>query len=652
MALKSFSATMASLVVTMFFLPVVLAEATPFTAEYTWVLALAIIASLITSYGIGANDVSNSFASAVGAKALSLRTGVYLASMFEFLGSILAGAAVADTIRGGIANQKAFENNPELLMYGMFIVCVTTGMWLLLATSYGLPVSTTHSAVGSIVGMSIACAGWDAVVWYKEVNTFPYVGGLSGIILSWIISPVLACAFSVVLFGATRVLVLRQKNSFQIAKYAFPVYAFVAIWFASNAVISKGLPQQKKQIEALPGGMEGAPAWLAAIVGAAFAVLAGTAGNYYVSKWLEADDTAYSNKISIKLKSIGDCPNDLKNVVVRKVTVAGIHKDTGLYKSPTKLKVEEEHRFFGLCGGPVVPQFIRNLGLYKWLNDGLDYDVFACIDEDESVGDTQDACEQFDFKTEELYRYLQVFTSCFNMFAHGSNDVANSIGPFAAVYLVWNTGSITSKAPVDQWIIAMGGIMMSLGVMTYGYKIIEVMGVKMTKISNTRGLCIDMSSAIVVILATNFGLPVSSTQTVTGSIIGVGILDGRSGVNWKLMMKVFGGWALTLIFTGFSAAIITSWAVFAPHVNSVRQRVDVYQQLNRTSTLYATLLARSENPTWRSWGEDILANQTKKLKLPAWDLNVPLKTLNYTCERGFLAAGSGLMNVSQTMTKK
>jgi solute carrier family 20 (sodium-dependent phosphate transporter) len=630
----------------MFLLPVVSAQTDfAFTKEYDWVMALSILATMFCAYGIGANDVSNSFASAIGAKALTMRQGVVLAAVFEFLGSILAGAAVADTIRGGIANQKAFEDRPELLMYGMFIVDVTTGIWLLAATMYGLPVSTTHSAVGSIVGMSIACAGWDAVVWYKSVTTFPYISGLSGIILSWVISPVLACAFSVTLFGFTRLLVLRRENSFQIAKYAFPFYTFIAIWFACNAVISKGLPQKKDEISKLPGGLDGAAAWIAACVAFGFAVASATIGNYWIGKQLERDDAEYEAKVSTKLKSIGECPSELKNVVVRKVTISGVHKDTGLYSSPTKLKVNQEHRFFGPCGGPLVPEVIKNNSMYKFINDGLDYDIFACIDEDAAVGDTQGACEEFDYKTEQVYRYLQCFTSCFNMFAHGSNDVANSIGPFAAVYLIWKTGSVVSKAPVETWILALGAVTMSLGVMTYGYKIIEVMGVKMTKISNTRGLCIDMSAAIVVILASAYGLPVSSTQTVTGSIIGVGILDGRSGVNWKVMSKVFGGWALTILFTALTSAMLTSWAVFAPQVGATRARVSLYQELNKTATLYADLLSKSKDPAVAKIGLDIKANQTKKLKLPAWDMSVPMKTLNYTCAQGFVAAQ--LMNASQ-----
>ena len=324
----SFGMHVTTLIV-VFFLPVVSAQ-TAFTEEYTWVLALSVLATVFCAYGIGANDVSNAFASAIGAKALTLRQGVFLAAIFEFLGAILAGAAVADTIRGGIASQSAFESRPELLMYGMFVVDLTAGIWLLAATMYGLPVSTTHSAVGAIVGMSVASAGWDAVVWYRSTSSFPFIGGLSGIILSWVISPVLACTFSVVLFGLMRLLVLRRQNSFLISKYAFPVYTFVAIWFACNAVISKGLPQQKKEIEKLPGGLDGAAAWIAAAVAMGFAVTAATVGNYWIGKQLEKDDVEYANKVSTKLKSIGECPNELKNVVVKKVTICGVHKGAKL----------------------------------------------------------------------------------------------------------------------------------------------------------------------------------------------------------------------------------------------------------------------------------------------------------------------------------
>jgi sodium-dependent phosphate transporter len=213
--------------------------------------------------------------------------------------------------------------------------------------------------------------------------------------------------------------------------------------------------------------LDGAAAWIAAAVAMGFAVMAATVGNYWIGKQLEKDDVEYANKVSTKLKSIGECPNELKNVVVKKVTICGVHKGAELYSSPTKLKLQASKltKNIGVlehvpCGGFLVPQVIQNWSVYKWINDGLDYDIFACIDEDEAVGQTQDACEEFDYKTEQVYRYLQCFTSCFNMFAHGSNDVANSIGPFAAVYLVYKTGSVVSRAPVDTWILAIGAVTM------------------------------------------------------------------------------------------------------------------------------------------------------------------------------------------------
>ncbi len=178
---------------------------------YTWIVVLGGTFSFFAAMGIGANDAANAFATSVGSKALTLKQAVVLASIFETSGAILMGSHVTDTIRKGIADYKCFEDEPYVLMYGCMWVIFSVGVWLFLASYLEMPVSTTHSCVGGMIGMAIALGGTDCVIWYKPVETFPYIGGVSGIVASWFISPVFSGLLSMLIYSITRANVLRKS---------------------------------------------------------------------------------------------------------------------------------------------------------------------------------------------------------------------------------------------------------------------------------------------------------------------------------------------------------------------------------------------------------------------------------------------------------
>jgi len=144
---------------------------------YVWIVAVGGIFAFFAAMGIGANDAANAFATSVGSKALTIKQAVVLAAIFETAGAILMGNHVTDTIRKGIADYKCFEENPYVLMYGCMWVILSVGLWLFLASYWEMPVSTTHSCVGGMVGMALVLGGSDCVIWYKPIETFPYVGG-------------------------------------------------------------------------------------------------------------------------------------------------------------------------------------------------------------------------------------------------------------------------------------------------------------------------------------------------------------------------------------------------------------------------------------------------------------------------------------------
>ena len=160
------------------------------------VLSFSVGSFFFSCNGIGANDVANAYATAVGSKALTIKQAVVLASIFETGGAILMGSHVSKTIRKGIADYECFEDDPGPLMYGCMCVCLSVGVWLFIASKYEMPVYTTHSCVGGMIGMTMALKGVNCVNWYEEKELFPYVGGVAGIVLSWVLSPLFSAMIS------------------------------------------------------------------------------------------------------------------------------------------------------------------------------------------------------------------------------------------------------------------------------------------------------------------------------------------------------------------------------------------------------------------------------------------------------------------------
>jgi len=151
--------------------------------------------------------------------------------------------------------------------------------------------------------------------------------------------------------------------------------------------------------------------------------------------------------------------------------------------------------------------------------------------------------KQYSNDTEHLYSFLQVMTCCTQSFAHGSNDVANAIGPFAAIYYIWKTGLPTSSSTATPiWMLAFGGAMIVIGVATYGYNMMISLGNKITLHSPSRGFSMEFGASITVILASQFGIPVSTTMCIVGATTGVGVLSGGfKAVNWLHIAKIFAG---------------------------------------------------------------------------------------------------------------
>ena len=478
---------------------------------FLWIVVVGGVGSFIASMGIGANDAANAFASSVGSKALTIRQAAGLAAIFETGGAILMGSHVTDTIRKGIADYECFENDPELLMYGCMWVIYSVAAWLFIASYLEMPVSTTHSCVGGMIGMTISLVGPNCVIWYKKTDNFPFVGGVGGIVLSWFISPIFSGIVSSIIFSLSRSLVLRKPYESSRLNFIYPILVGFTLLINSFFIIykgAKGLGLHNTKLEEA--------------FGYSFAI------------------AATGSIITIPL--------------VPKIRKIVNKKYEGIITRTSEIERQEI----------LDNQNELNISSESQLKKVIDLHANA---------------ERFDPKIEEVFKYLQIFTAICDSFSHGANDVANAVGPFAAIYLIYRENrDISKKLDMGDdayWILGIGGIGIAGGLLLYGKKIIHAIGNKLCKITPSRGTAIELGSALVIITGSRLKIPLSTTHCQVGATIGVGLLENKScckkieGINWWILSKTAFGWVITCVIVGTTAGLLTAQGVYSPIESSI-----------------------------------------------------------------------------------
>ena len=489
---------------------------------YEWIVGIGGLLAVTTAYGIGANDVANAFATSIGSGALSIKQAVGLASIFEFSGALLMGSHVTDTIRKGISNYTCFEDDPAILMYGCMCVLASMSVWLILASHLEMPVSTTHSCVGGMIGMTMVSRGVNCVTWNKSTDKFPFIKGVSSIVASWLISPFIAAIFTSCFFYILRTIVLRTENSYQRSLWVFPFLLGTTICINTFFIVYKGAKFLK---------LDDTP------IGIAFAWAFGMGGGI----------TLLSSLFIPKLRKITE----------REIT----ENNNNVVKENEKLK-------------EVIINY-ENMRLheriYNYIKNAINMDPKEIVKKDETIMDIHENAEKFDEKAEISMRFLQIITACCGSFAHGANDVANSIAPFGAIWSIYKSGELSDKkndlGNDAYWILSLGATGIVIGLATFGYKIMNVLGTKLTKITPSRGACIELGSACVIIMGSRLGWPLSTTHCQVGATVGVGLLEGVKGINYKILRKTLFGWVFTLIFVGGLTALLFAQGAYAPMVH-------------------------------------------------------------------------------------
>jgi PiT family inorganic phosphate transporter len=383
------------------------------------------------AWSIGANDVANSMATAVGAKAITFRQAVIIAGILTVVGAVFVGPHVTETVKKEIVNIESIE--PSLLLLGFIASLLAAAIWVTLATWKEMPISTTHSIVGALMGFGIIYGGIYYVNWVK----------VGSVVASWVLSPVAGCVLAFIIFKIIVKLIFSKEKPVKSAKIVGPVI----IGFTALLIVSSLLMK-----------------------------------------------TPLGNSLQISI-------------------------------------------YEALLIALIISIFVAFIGMFllRKIHENLAEDYVT---------------------VEGIFKKLQIITSCYVAFSHGANDVANAIGPVAGIIPLASKGVLSIEATIPTWLLTLGGIGIAFGCITWGRRVMRTVGGRITSLTNTRGFSVDFGAATTVLIASKLGMPISTSHTVVGAVIGVGLARGLEAVDLKIIKKIILSWLLTLpIAAGTSVAI-------------------------------------------------------------------------------------------------
>ncbi|XP_036167532.1 sodium-dependent phosphate transporter 1 isoform X2 [Myotis myotis] len=650
--------------------------------KYLWMLVLGFIIAFVLAFSVGANDVANSFGTAVGSGVVTLKQACILASIFETVGSVLLGAKVSETIRKGLIDVTMYNTTQHLLMAGSVSAMFGSAVWQLAASFLRLPISGTHCIVGATIGFSLVAQGQEGVKWSELVK----------IVMSWFVSPLLSGIMSGILFFLVRTFILRKADPVPNGLRALPVFYACTVGINLFSIMYTGAPLL---------GFDKLPLWGTVLISVGCAVLCALIVWFFVcprmkrkiereiksspsvSPLMEKKSSlkedheeaklslgdieirspvseagpvtvplravAEERTVSFKLGDLEEAPErerlpsvDLKEetsldgpmnvqlpngnlvqfnqAVSNQINSSGhyqyhtVHKDSGLYKEllhklhlakvgdcmgdsgdkPLRRNNSYTSYTMAICGMP-LDSFRAKEGEQKgeemekltWPNADskkrirmdsyTSYcnavsDIHSASEMDMSIkaemglGDRKGSSSSLEEWNDQdkpevslLFQFLQILTACFGSFAHGGNDVSNAIGPLVALYLVYKTGDVSSKVATPIWLLLYGGVGICIGLWVWGRRVIQTMGKDLTPITPSSGFSIELASALTVVIASNIGLPISTTHCKVGSVVSVGWLRSKKAVDWRLFRNIFMAWFVTVPISGVISAAIMAF---------------------------------------------------------------------------------------------
>jgi len=529
------------------------------------VLIAGFVVSFVLAFGIGANDVANSMGTSVGAKVMSLRTACYLATVMEISGSVLIGYKVSDTIRKGIVSPDVYEGHPEEFMLGNLSALGASAIWLILATFLKMPISGTHSIVGSVLGFSLVARGTDGIDWWK----------LGSIVGSWFVSPVLSGLVSGAIFFGINRFIIRKEDAITPGLRSLPIFYGVTIFINLISILLDG-PDMFKIKTSLPDWTE--PVF-GLLISLGISLIVATVVVIWMVPKLRREITDLARD-----QSPINPPDEKKlNNGFAKEFIPELGEGEKKHSSGTVIITTNEKNV--LTKGPPSLEVIPMDGvtpnssgtpLIKPAGSDIEISYRNGINGIMSSKDTSPARTNSEDEDEgiifpkngkkedgdrpgvgKLFSFLQILTAAFGSFAHGGNDVSNAIGPLIALWLVYKEGIVDTVTQTPIWLLIYGGVGISLGLWVWGRRVIKTMGEDLTKITPSSGFTIEIGAAITVLLASKIGIPVSTTHCKVGSVVFVGwIRSSKDGVDWSLFRNIIFAWVVTVPVSGGLSALL------------------------------------------------------------------------------------------------
>ncbi|EPY6174670.1 inorganic phosphate transporter [Campylobacter jejuni] len=462
---------------------------------------LASIFGIFMAFNIGGNDVANSFGTSVGAKTVTIKQALIIAAVFELSGAIFAGAEVTKTIRSGIV---IFPNSldPMLFVIIMLAALLSSGVWIFIATKKGLPVSTTHSIVGGIVGASIMMG----LLKFDGIQTLSMVkwSEILRIAISWIASPLLGGIVAYIIYSYIDKKILKpsEKLNDDLKNIKKERKKFKEEYFLN--LKTKSQEEQIKELSAIALDEEEQE------------------NNFYRNKMKEFKDQEKDIDIYSILKT---------HMPIIACIAATIISAMFLFKGLNNVSTLDILQNFWIIGIIGTISYVVTFAIVKIVKK-----------------------TELNKTTDRIFSWFQIFTASSFAFSHGANDIANAIGPFAAILDVLKNGTINATSPVPFAALAMFGVALVVGLWFLGKEVITTVGSKLATIRPTTGFSAELGASIVILLATQFGIPVSSTHILIGAILGIGVYNKNA--NWIMMKPIGLAWIITLPAAGIMAALV------------------------------------------------------------------------------------------------
>lgn len=543
-----------------------------------------------------------------------------LGTIFEMVGAITVGARTADTIKNGIIPNDAFKGDAGVQMLAFTCALAGASIWVMWCTRHSAHVSSSYSLISSVAGVGVAVAGASKVQWGWNKGK-----GLGAIFAGLGMAPAASACFGAIIFMLIKTTVHLRKNPVPWAIWTAPFFFLIAGTICTLSIVYKGSPNlglNKKPAWYVATVTVSCGVGLALVSFLLFVpyLYAKVVKRDHTVRWYhmfqgpllfrrpapEGAEVArvpdyavvqhHDEEIKPELKKSDSSDGEIspadheKGVVVseeRQLSYkelmqqgqdrfhARLRQKSGAlgwamrYLHENKIQTgeiyEKKNMIITLKR---IPAMIVVGALY-----GVNYDIHAAqtgihgTPEGRRMERVYSHAPKYANEVEHTYSFVQVLTACTASFAHGANDIGNAVGPWAVIYSAWNTGNAAkSKAPVPIWQLAVLSATLSLGLITYGYNIMKVMGNKITYHSPSRGCSMEMGAALTVLIFSQYSLPVSTSMCITGATVGVGLCNGTmKAVNWQRVGLLVFSWIMTIPIAGTIGGLAMGIILNAPH---------------------------------------------------------------------------------------